>query len=166
MLVSNEKNRYSVASIIEQIQQIHTKTPIEGITVLGGEPSEQSEALSVLLQKVQQLGFSTMVYTGHIYEEFDKSIHDWLTYTDILVDGPFLEEEYDTTIPWRGSKNQRILCLSERYTEQSLQEAFQKYGKGFSIKISPDGEISVSGIQVREGALKLQRLITKMSKNK
>ena len=63
-------------------------------------------------------------------------------------------------------KNQRILCLSERYTEQSLQEAFQKYGKGFSIKISPSGEISISGIQVREGALKLQRLITKMSKNK
>ena len=57
MLVSNEKNRYSVASIIEQIQQIHTKTPIEGITVLGGEPSEQSDVCPSCYKKSNNWGF-------------------------------------------------------------------------------------------------------------
>lgn len=34
---------------------------------------------------------------------------DILKYVDVLVDGPFIEEQKDLSIPFRGSRNQRIL---------------------------------------------------------
>ena len=30
---------------------------------------------------------------------------------DVLVDGPFLQEERSLDVPWRGSRNQRLLDL-------------------------------------------------------
>ncbi|WP_143522372.1 4Fe-4S cluster-binding domain-containing protein, partial [Pseudomonas sp. 2822-17] len=35
-----------------------------------------------------------------------------LQFTDVLVDGPFLEREKDLSLPFRGSRNQRIIALS------------------------------------------------------
>ena len=39
----------------------------------------------------------------------DESMKDILKYVDVLVDGPFIEEQKDLSIPFRGSRNQRIL---------------------------------------------------------
>ena len=36
-----------------------------------------------------------------------------LKYVDVLVDGPFLLEQKDISLPFRGSRNQRILRLKE-----------------------------------------------------
>lgn len=102
--------------------------PVEGITVLGGEPLEQSEDLAELLGLIKTTPLSTMVYTGFIYENLLKTGSNTqkqvFEYTDILVDGPFLAKEYDQTIAWRGSKNQRLICLSNRYTLKELGTPF------------------------------------------
>ncbi|MBI4317670.1 MAG: radical SAM protein [Chloroflexi bacterium] len=91
---------------------------INGISVLGGEPTEQVEAVTALLEGVQDLGFSTVVFTGRVYENLledpDHAIHRLLAATDLLIDGPFVLGEYDPSLRWRGSRNQRLIYLTHR----------------------------------------------------
>ena len=47
------------------------------------------------------------VYTGYLYEEFDK--HPIMNSIDVLVDGQFIEELKDISLSFRGSLNQRIV---------------------------------------------------------
>ena len=62
-------------------------------------------------------------YTGYVYEDIinDNFVRNTpyttklLSLIDILVDGPFIEEEKDLTLRFRGSRNQRILNLKELF---------------------------------------------------
>lgn len=96
----------------------HRQGAIDGISVLGGEPTEQAESVAFLLEEVQKLGFSTVVYTGRWYEDLlkdpDPRIQRLLAVTDLLIDGPFVMKEQDLTLHWRGSRNQRLLYLTPR----------------------------------------------------
>lgn len=89
----------------------------KGLSLLGGEPlSKLSD------NRVQVIAFAKEVkekfpekdiwcWSGYTFEEIkaDDSMKDILKYVDVLVDGPFIEEQKDLSIPFRGSKNQRIL---------------------------------------------------------
>ena len=56
-------------------------------------------------------------WSGYTLEEIqaDESMKDILKYVDVLVDGPFIEEQKDLSIPFRGSRNQRILHRGEDF---------------------------------------------------
>ena len=41
----------------------------------------------------------------------DKGVSDLLEKTDLLIDGPFINEEKDLTLQFRGSRNQRIIDM-------------------------------------------------------
>jgi anaerobic ribonucleoside-triphosphate reductase activating protein len=60
-----------------------------------------------------------MVFSGFTLEEAramaDQAMAELLSWTDILVDGPYLREEPETQRRWIGSANQRIHFLSDRY---------------------------------------------------
>ena len=123
---------------------------IEGITVLGGEPSEQPEGLADLLSRVRtDLRLTTMVYSGRTHEELIEraDARPWLAHTDLLVDGPFLESEYDESVPWRGSRNQRLIPLSTAYTHDTLAAAAAAQGKAWSVRVDEEGRIRMSGLQ-------------------
>ena len=51
------------------------------------------------------------LYTGYSFESVSTS--PLLPYVDVVVDGPFLEEEKDLSLPFRGSRNQRIIPLEK-----------------------------------------------------
>ncbi len=92
--------------------------------VTGGEPFEQPEAVGILCRKVRRRGLSVMVFTGWTYERICRS-QDWAVSTllgqiDILVDGPFIQRLADPGLIWRGSRNQRILFLTDRYCPQTV----------------------------------------------
>ncbi len=95
---------------------------IDGLSVLGGEPTEQHAAVTRLLEGVQRLGLSTVVFTGHLLEQLRRQprMHRLLAATDLLIDGPYLASERDPTLHWRGSKNQRMHRLSPRFSEADL----------------------------------------------
>ncbi len=96
---------------------------IDGISVLGGEPTEQPRAVAALLRGVRDLGLSTVVFSGYTYERLrrDADCADLLRYTDLLIDGPFIAAQHDPILHWRGSRNQRLLRLSDRFTEEDLE---------------------------------------------
>lgn len=97
---------------------------VRGLTILGGEPFEP-ENQRVLLPFVRQVkkqypnkdiwAFSGYVYDRDLVQGGRKHTEDTdelLELIDVLVDGPFLEEEKDITLRFRGSANQRIIDLA------------------------------------------------------
>jgi anaerobic ribonucleoside-triphosphate reductase activating protein len=154
----------TVDALTERVLDIFREMPdLEGVTVLGGEPFDQAGVIAPALQAMRQAGLTAMVYTGHTYEELvhggDPAVLRLLEEIDILVDGPFLPAEYSGQIAWRGSSNQRLLCLSNRYSQEALQERYQNQGKSFSIRVSERGDWSVSGLQERRGAAAVETLL-------
>lgn len=84
---------------------------IAGLSILGGDPFEPENIRQVTrlcyLVKNKYPDKTIWVYTGYLYEDLkDLEIMD---YIDVLVDGPFIEEQKDITLKFRGSKNQRII---------------------------------------------------------
>ena len=86
---------------------------IQGLSVLGGEPCEEEneEALIPFLRKVmfKMPKKDIWLFSGYTYEMLQND--EILKYVDVLVDGPFLLEQKDISLPFRGSRNQRIIRL-------------------------------------------------------
>ena len=151
-----------IASAIERTRE-RALEPVEGVTMLGGEPTDQIEPLTELLARVRAAGLSTMVYTGYTLEalkrKYGAQAEALLLETDLLKDGPFREDRYRDDLQWRGSDNQRLYCLNDRYTPESLAAAFREQGKGFSILLAADGTLSVSGLQNRSAAAAVETIL-------
>ena len=109
-----------------QILEFLRPSYISGLTVLGGEPFEEENQriLAPFLRKVKETYPSKTIwcYTGYILEkdllpEYGRkhceATGEMLKYIDILVDGPFIEEQKNISLKFRGSENQRILKLKE-----------------------------------------------------
>ena len=89
---------------------------IQGLSILGGEPTEEENA-AVLIPFLKRVRAALpdkdiWLYSGYTYEALrDKEI---LSLADVLVDGPFLLEQKDAGLAFRGSRNQRIIDLREK----------------------------------------------------
>ncbi len=89
----------------------------KGLSLLGGEPlSKLSDNRKIVIEFAKEVkekfpSKDIWIWSGYTLEEIqaDKSMKDILKYVDVLVDGPFIEEQKDLSIPFRGSRNQRIL---------------------------------------------------------
>lgn len=93
---------------------------LRGVTLSGGEPFLQAEALVELTNMIRaNTKLDVMCYTGYTYEKLqdisttDKYVSKLLKNIDILVDGPYQEKNRDLNLKFRGSTNQRILYLKE-----------------------------------------------------
>ena len=132
--------------VVEVDDLIHRMltAPVEGITLLGGEPFEQAPGLAELAEAAQRHGLGVMTFTGYRYEVLQRgSKPGWrslLAATDLLVDGPFLHDRVDTSRPWVGSTNQRTLHLSDRYRD-TTSEGQDKV----EIRLRRDGSIVANG---------------------
>ena len=95
---------------------------VDGLTVLGGEPFEQENQRGLLpfLKRVRaELPDKTIwAYSGFTWEQLTgqsparcrcEVTDELLSLLDVLVDGPFVEEQKDISLQFRGSANQRIL---------------------------------------------------------
>lgn len=137
-------------------------TEVEGVTVLGGEPLDQASALAHALMPVRAAGLSIMVYTGHTLESLrasqESGVARLLELCDILVDGPFIDELYDESLIWRGSTNQRILRLSERYTVEDIERALAQQRRAMAVSVNTRGDVAVSGAQNTDAAHRLRQL--------
>ena len=92
---------------------------IEGITLLGGEPTAQAGGAAELARRARELGLSVMVFSGFTLEELrarpEPAVADLLDRTDLLVDGPYLRDQPEPHRRWIGSANQRVHFLTGRY---------------------------------------------------
>ena len=97
------------------LAEIKKNPLLDGVTLSGGEPLCQAEALLPLAKAVRALGLNIFIYTGdtleHLLAQNDPQIMALLAQGDFLVDGPYIESQRDLTLLFRGSQNQRILDL-------------------------------------------------------
>ena len=112
--------------IEEELLEALTPAHIAGLTLLGGEPMEieNQRALLPFLRRFREKFGNTKtlwIYTGCVLESLRRSTYPWrceatdeiLAMTDVLVDGPFIEELKDISLKFRGSSNQRILEIGQ-----------------------------------------------------
>ena len=95
-------------------QQINENTLLSGVTLSGGDPFFNPEALLEFLKKLKKRTKANIwCYTGFVYETLikDPTRQPCLKYIDVLVDGPYIAKLRDVNLDFRGSSNQRILRL-------------------------------------------------------
>lgn len=98
-------------TIKEYLFKAIDKEEIDGLTLSGGDPlfrGNRSEITKLCKEFKEKFPNKNIwLYTGYLYDEI-KDL-EVMNYVDVVVDGPFILEERDTTIPFRGSTNQRII---------------------------------------------------------
>ena len=86
---------------------------IGGVTLSGGEPFCQPKPLAELARVLRLGGKHIMTYTGYTWEQLlemdDPDVLALLRQCDVLVDGPFVQEQRDLSLRFRGSRNQRLI---------------------------------------------------------
>lgn len=99
-------DEWSVEDVIEQVQYIAIE---DRITMSGGEPLDQCADVKAVLSALKEKGWDVWLYTGYVLENLTPEQREVLEYVDVLVDGPYIQEQRSLDLKWRGSKNQRIL---------------------------------------------------------
>ena len=103
---------------IQQILDMLRPSYIRGLTLLGGEPfePENREGILSLLRRVKAElpEKSIWAFSGYLYDRDILSgrlgdTREYLSYLDVLVDGPFVESRKSLTLRFRGSDNQRLI---------------------------------------------------------
>ena len=98
---------------------------VQGITLLGGEPFEPENQVELVefMRRVKQQypNKDVWAFTGYVYDEdlvpggrkYCDATDELLSMLDVLVDGPFIAEQKDLTLKFRGSRNQRVMDMKE-----------------------------------------------------
>jgi anaerobic ribonucleoside-triphosphate reductase activating protein len=138
----------SIAELAAQLRAAQT-AGATGLSLSGGEPLQQAPAAAALLAEARALGMSTLAFSGYTLEEIRElpSGPDVLAHLDVLIDGRYVASDRLAT-GLRGSANQRIQLLTERYTRADVEAT-----PVAEIRIGPTGEVVLTGVN----PLKLRR---------
>ena len=118
-----EKGKEFTNDTLNDIITALTANGIErSLAVMGGEPlcQENSFLTYLVIKTIKEKLPNTKVYvwTGYYYEDLlkkhDPRITQILELTDVLIDGPYVEQLRDITLPMRGSSNQSIIDLTNK----------------------------------------------------
>ena len=118
--------------VMHHILQLLKPAHIRGLTLLGGEPFEPENqgAIVELLRQVKELypQKSIWAFSGYLFDRdiLSGRLGDWeitreyLGYLDVLVDGLFVLEEKTNDLPWRSSRNQRLILAKESVAAEKV----------------------------------------------
>lgn len=115
----------------------------EGITISGGEPLLQQQALFALLSEVKRrTHLSVILFSGFSWEEIQKfpEAQELLDCIDIIIAGRY-QASLRLAYGLRGSENKTIINLSNRYTLQDLEQVPPS-----EVILEHDGSITLSGV--------------------
>ena len=99
---------------IDELMEIIRADEMSDVSFSGGDPFYQAAAFTELARRIKtETGKNIWCWTGFTLEEIqaDPTMAQMLPWIDVLVDGPFLLEQRDTSLLFRGSPNQRIIYL-------------------------------------------------------
>jgi len=115
---------------------------IEGVSVSGGEPFQQPEALLDLLERLDETRLSRLVFSGYTLAEIVELPLGLriLRHVDVLVAGRYVASQRSGS-SLTGSANQQIHLLTDRYTPGDLAAVPPR-----ELVLHRDGAVSVSGI--------------------
>ena len=109
----------TIKEILEAMEPEH----ISGLSILGGDPMECENVVPVyeLCRRVKEKypNKTIWIYTGYLWK--DVRHLPMMIWTDVLVDGKFIEAEKDITLKFRGSRNQRIIDVQKSLKTRNVE---------------------------------------------
>jgi len=118
------------------------------VTISGGEPTDQLESLRELLQELRKRGCRDIVlFSGRTLRELNGSA-TWHAIVDnglldVLIDGRFVADRVETRNVTRGSDNQRVICLTDRWKPEDFNR------RGVQVHVAGD-RLVVTGFPTEE----------------
>ena len=125
----------------EQLCQLLQKDYIDHLAIIGGEPLlacnivDLSHLVMYIKQRMPEK--KIWMWTGYLWESIiktafrdapkfqeNKALRNILFNIDILVDGPFIQEQKDITLKWRGSTNQRVIDCAATLAQDNWMKEF------------------------------------------
>jgi anaerobic ribonucleoside-triphosphate reductase activating protein len=141
------QSRFVVAGVLEWLSGLPLDD-LDGVTISGGEPTDQPAALQALLRGIRALTatngeIDVLLYTGRSAEWVHDAGRRIVDGADAVIADPFVQAEAGY-LSLRGSDNQRLIALTplgvERYLESELPDRRQ-------VQVDViDGEIRMIGI--------------------
>jgi anaerobic ribonucleoside-triphosphate reductase activating protein len=130
--------------VIDRILEDLAPSFVRGLTLLGGEPFDprnQGAIVELLRQiKAKYPEKSIWAFSGYLFDRdilpgklSDPAItREYLSYLDVLVDGPFVQAKKNLTLRFRGSENQRLIDVPASLESGTvvLWEDWQGNGRG------------------------------------
>ena len=110
--------------VIDQIIDAMSFGAYRGITFLGGEPLDPKNQADVLktAKRVKEVypDKDIWLFSGYLYENLTgdmakecPDLEEILSLVDVLVDGPFIEDQKNLMLLFRGSENQRLIDMNK-----------------------------------------------------
>jgi len=140
--------RLSIAQLLDWCRKVagsNANADLGGITISGGEPFDQPNALSALLDALMawrtelNSNLDILCYSGYPYATLKHKHGAILSKLDALIPEPYLDKQ-PTTLSWRGSDNQTLELLTER--------ARSKYAPWSSSPAPQQLQVMLDGQQV------------------
>ena len=103
-----------------------SKPYIKGCTLSGGHPLDPHNAPKVLeiVKRVKMVfpNKDIWIYSGYVWEDIikDETLREILKYTDVLVDGAYVDELRDISLAFKGSNNQRIIDVPKSLEQNKV----------------------------------------------
>ncbi|MEK7663193.1 MAG: 4Fe-4S cluster-binding domain-containing protein [Actinomycetota bacterium] len=155
--------RIAVDDLLEWCKAVSASDRLDGITLSGGEPFEQPDALLALLEQLvlwrrqQSLDFDILCYSGFPYRRLAEQFSQHLKLIDILCPEPYVGK-LASPLLWRGSPNQPLLDMTKRGTQALVGLESTASTRGFQVDVR-DGRIWFIGIPDRGDMARMEALV-------
>ncbi len=142
----NERPEYEIAvdRLMELIGAVKKANEIDGFTITGGEPMDQADELSELVDRLSEISEDILLYSGYFRKELshrDFSTRRILDKIAVLIDGEYIEEKNNGS-RLRGSSNQEIHILNPKF-EAEYRRYLNDAGNQIQNFTTADGIVSV-----------------------
>lgn len=150
----------TVASVMANIEPWLLEA--DGVTVSGGEPFEQPEALEALLRAIRsRLSGDVMIYSGYPRERLASALDRMEGLIDVLISDPY-DATAGQTLALRGSDNQRMQLLTTigRTRYQAIQYARDANDvRPLDVLFDENGDVWIAGIPRPRDMQRLRALL-------
>lgn len=137
----SEGKLVTVESIFNQV--LCVKDNIEGITISGGEPLEQMDAVIYLSERIKnETDLTILLFSGYNWDEINQTPGSdiLLKYIDVIIAGRY-DESRRLARGLLGSSNKTVHILTERYKLDDILAVLSA-----EVIITSEGDIILSGI--------------------
>ena len=153
------RHRTTVENLLDQIQPWLSEA--DGVTISGGEPFDQADALMELLKAVRRNErLDVLVYSGRSWEQLEPLLPRTEGFIDALISDPYDHKQPQTSL-LRGSDNQRLNLLTDlgraRFT--GFDRSLQIDDKVLDLMLDEDGTIWMAGVPRRDDLLRLRDIL-------
>ncbi|MBF0336779.1 MAG: radical SAM protein [Nitrospirae bacterium] len=107
-----QQYRTNVGTVLREVISFRDAKP-DGITISGGEPFDQPDALFELLMGIRNAGFTDiMLYSGYQFDALRLRYQYIVELVDVLIDGRYMQG-IETDYVWKGSANQNANIITQ-----------------------------------------------------